>query len=574
MNKRILIALMALTLASILILSQASAQAEQTLIVKVVNPLGEELKGMEVLLIKGAESRRFMTNASGYAEFKHIAPGEYTVKVVSKNITLAEEKVKVPEQLEITLTAKIASIKLKLTNLDGDPVSNLLVNLNSSSGAIVFTAKSNKEGIASFDQVPYSELQGVGEYNLSVNMEALSIYREDIRVDAPEISKNISLPLLNLRITVTDLEGDPVPKVSLTLKSAGYSTHQSSTNGTIIISNLPSSKIEGVGAYALNLTMRTKAGDVPIHVEERQFTSSESIDLVTDLAKLTVKVTDDAGNPLGSVKVVLSNSLAEDFADAETNEEGVAEFKYVPLSFGEIRAGKYLIKTVRGRVVIGEVEFEVSKPRDSVKLIAERKSVAIRLTDFNGKPLAGYTIKIIDELTGREFDSITDSTGKASFKLFFGPYDLRVLKDEKEIYAKSMNIQEELVDLNLKDVNFPLKIIVKDALGNPLRSALIKISTGNTVLKEDMVNSKPIEVMLPYPTYLRCDIYTPDGKLLQRNTFFANSPGIKEITLKDYIEFNGFLSLETIALIIVTAITAVSIAVFFATIYRRMRTKG
>ena len=193
MNKRILIALMALTLASILILSQASAQAEQTLIVKVVNPLGEELKGMEVLLIKGAESRRFMTNASGYAEFKHIAPGKYTVKVVSKNITLAEEEVKVPEQLEITLTAKIASIKLKLTNLDGDPVSNLLVNLNSSSGAIVFTAKSNKEGIASFDQVPYSELEGVGEYHLSVNMGALLIHREDIRVDAPEISKNISL---------------------------------------------------------------------------------------------------------------------------------------------------------------------------------------------------------------------------------------------------------------------------------------------------------------------------------------------------------------------------------------------
>jgi len=573
MNKRTPIALTALIIASLMILSHASAQAEQTLIVKVVNPLGEELKGMEVLLVRGTETRRFMTNASGYAEFKHIAPGDYVVKVVLKNITLAEEKVKVPEQLEMTLTAKIASMRLKLTNLDGNPVEGLLVNLSNGNG-LVFTAKSDKEGVVSFNQVPYSELEGVGEYSLTVNLEKLVIHEEGFEVAAPEISKNISLPLLNVKITIKDLEGDPVPKVSLTLSSPGYSTHTSSANGTIIISNLPSSGIERVGAYELNVTMRTKVGDIPIYTEEREFTSSESIDLVADLAKLTVKVVDDAGNPISSVKVVLSNNLAEEFAAAETDKDGVAEFKYVPLSSGEIPAGKYLIKALRGGVAIGEKEFEVSKPRDTAELVAERKSITIRLTDFRGEPLTGYTVKIVDELTEREFESITDSAGKASFKLFFGSYDLRILKEGREIYSKPISIQEDFLELNLKDVNFPLKIIVKDALGNPLKSAIIKISTKTGILREVEANGEPIEVTLPYPAYLSCDIYTPEGKLLQRNTFFADNPGSMEIVLRDYIEFNGFLSLENIALAIAATIAAISVASFSAVIYRRMRTKG
>lgn len=572
MNKRILATLIALIITSLIVLSQVSAQEEGVLVVKVVNPLGEELRGMEVLLVRETETRRFVTNASGYAEFKHLAPGDYVVRVVLGNITVAEGGIKIPEQSEITLTAEIASIKVTLTDFDGNLLSKLAVKL-SSEGGLTFTAESD-DGAASFNQVPYSRLEGVGEYRLTVAMGDLVIHEEEMRVAAPLILKNLSLPLLNVRLTIRDLEGDPVPKVTLTLSSPGYSTQKSSINGTITISSLPSSRIRGIGVYKLNVTMRTKTGDMLIHSGERAFTSSESVDIVTDLAKLKVKVVDDAGKPLKSAKVVLDNKLAEEFASAETDANGVAAFEHIPLSFGETRVGNYSVKVFRGNVLIGEMGFEVSKPRESVDLVVNRKIVTIKLTDFNGAPLANYDIRIVDEFTGEELESVTDLAGKASFRIFLGPYDLRVVKDGREVYATPINIQEESVDLNLAHVNFPLKVIVRDALGNPLKSATIRISTQIDILKEIKAGGAPIEITLPYPTYLSCDIYSPEGRLLQRSKFLAEGPGVKEIYLKGYIEFNGLLSLEKVALIVATAITAISITSFFTVMRRRGKTKG
>lgn len=573
MNKWISVFLIALIITSFTIPSNVSAQVEGVLLVKVVNPLGEELSGMEVLLVRGTETRRFVTNASGSAEFKHVAPGDYVVKVVLGGITLAEERIAIPEQTEVTLTAKIAFMKFTLTNLNGDPLSGLAVNL-SSEGGLVFAGETDEGGVASFNQVPYSELEGVGEYNLTVTMGDLIIHEEEIKVAAPVVSKNISLPLLNVKITVRDLEGDPVPRITLTLSSSGYSEQKSSTNGTVIISNLPSSRIEGVGIYKLNVTRRTGAGDMLIHTEERAFTSSESIDIVTDLAKLTVKVVDDAGKPLESVKVVLSNELAEEFASAETDVNGAAAFEYVPLSFGEIPAGNYSVKVFRGDVLVGEMEFEVSKPRDGVELIAKRKSITIRLMDFNSAPLANYGVRIIDELSGEEFGSVTDSSGRVSFRLFFGTYDLRVLKDEREVYAELIDIQEESMDLNLAHINFPLKVVVKDALGSPLKSATVRISAETGVLREVKAGGVPLEVTLPYPTYLICDIYSPDGRLVQRSKFFADGPGVEEIYLKGYIEFNGLLSMESAALLVAAVVTAIIIASSLMVIRGRGKAKG
>lgn len=564
--------MIALLAASIMILPHISAQTEETVIVKVVNPLGQALKGVEVLLTGKNETRRFVTNASGYAEFKYVSSGEYVVKAVLNGVVLAEENIMVPQQREITLTAKIASVKFSLTNMDGEPLGGLSVIL--SGGNLFFKSESDKNGVAFFDQVPYSELRDVGTYSLSIYMGDLTIYRGDLRVATPNISKNISLPLLNIKIAIKDLEGDPVPKVSLTASSPKYSIRKYSDNGTILVTNLPSSVIEGIGAYRVNVTMRTEAGDILIHSENRMFVISESIDLVADLAKLRIKILDDEEKPLSSIKLILSNELAENFASAVTDKSGVAVFERIPLSFGEVRAGKYVIKAFRGEVLIKEMFFEVLKPRDDLILVMERKNLTIRLTDFNGEPLANYHIKLIDELVKEEIESMTDFTGSASFKLLPGPYEIHVLKDGKEIYSGSLDTRRELVDLNLAQINFPLKIIIRDIMGNPVKSAMVRISAEMTVLREVKMIDGPIEVILPYPTYLSCDIYSPDGRLLQRSRILADGPGVKEVILRNYVEFNGLWSLESIALVIASAIAVASILSIYAAIRVRRKTKG
>ncbi|MCD6341697.1 MAG: carboxypeptidase regulatory-like domain-containing protein [Thaumarchaeota archaeon] len=563
-----------LALSMIAVQSLVSAQAEATLVVKVVTPRGEPLKNFEVHLVKGAETRRFVTNSTGYADFKHLPPGEYRVEVKLGNITLAGETVKVPDQREITLTALIASVKLKLLNSDEKPVKGLVVSLRSETGSYNSTAESDEKGYASFSQVPYSELEQVGDYVLEVRKNSLTLYREDLKINDPEISKNIVLPLIDVNLTITNLEGEPVPKITVKLSSEAYTERKTSLNGTVSFESIPSSEVEGVGAYRINVTMRTAAGDLSIHSEKRAFKSSQSLSIVADLARLRVELIDDEGKPIKGAKIILSSDLSKNFTSAETNSKGVAEFRNIPLSFGEIKAGKYAVKAFRAGKLIGETECEVSDPVETVKLIAERKSVAIKITDFRGRPLANYAIKLIDEKSGEEFEAQTNDKGEAAFKLFYGAYDMQILKDEELVYSEPVQIKEETLDISLKSVNFPFTIIVLDAFENPVKSASVKILMENKTLLESKLNGEPLSIELPRPAHLYCDVYAPSGELIQRTSFYSSGPGVKEVKLGDFVDFNGLVPIENFAAIIAAGIAALSIIAFFAILYSRARAKG
>jgi hypothetical protein len=544
---------------------------EASLTVHVHDPLGRSLDGVEVRLIRGVEVRRFVTNSTGYAEFKYLEPGEYGLEVVVESVTVAERAVKIPDDRFIDVEAKVAEVEFRLLNLDGEPVKALKIELRAE--GYTCSAESDDKGMVRVARIPYSDLKGVGAYSLIVRMDKLVIYKGSLEVAEPRVYRNMTLPLASLRLTVVNLEGEPVPKISVKLSSEGYSTEGRSDSGTMAFKNLPLSEVGGVGAYRINTSMRVGGGDMPIYYEERSISGSANISLIADLARLRVRIVDEGGEPVKGVIVSLSNRLMANFTSGGTNENGEAVFENMPLSRGVVSAGTYIIQATRAGRVIGELRAEFERPGAILDVVVRRGEQRLRLLDYHGKPLAGYLVKLVDEVGGDSFNASTNALGEVDFKLFHGPYIVEVYRDERLIRSSSMQLAGGFLEVKLDEVNFPLSIRVVDAMGRPVGSGHIEVSAeGRTILREEL-SGKPVSLDIPYPLELRCDIYSNDGRLLQRELLHAYGPGELVVELRDYVFLGGLMKLEAVAAAMIFILVA-ACALFFAASIVRAKRKG
>jgi len=544
-------------------------QDQEPAVIRVVDPFGEPMKGVEVLLTKDGESFRFLTNSTGHATFTKLTPGRYDVSVIFKDVKVYSGELDYPSQRVLEAVALLSRINLTLLNLDGKPVKGVVVTLSSSTKKFNMTTSSNADGIASFKYIPYSSLPDIGEYSLKVFKGSVTYFEERLNISEPSIQRNLTLSLITLKVTTTNLEGEPVPKTTITLSARRFKESKRAVNGSATFENIPSSKLEDVGKYRFNITLWTRAGEIPIHFEERELLSSKQLYIVMDLAKLHVKVLDEDGVPVKGIRVWLSNKLAENFTSATTDSRGVAEFDNVPLSGGKTRAGKYVVRVLKAGRVVGEEMVEVSKPRQELKVTVTRMMVKLSLTDYEDKPLSGYLISLIDRETGERFNATTGTDGSASIKLFFGDYRVEVSRDGYMVYSGLVEISNSSFKLRVESVNFPYLLIVKDCFGNLVGSGGIKVRAGDEVIHESALTGQPIKLKLPRPTTLYIDIYADDGKLVQRTRILAEKPGQAEIILHDYIYLNGLTPLETLGLMISTIALAAFLGASGFIIYRR-----
>ncbi|RLG00170.1 MAG: hypothetical protein DRN49_03320 [Thaumarchaeota archaeon] len=543
-------------------------QDQESAVIKVVDPFGEPMKGVEVLLTKDGEVFRFLTNSTGYATFTKLMPGKYNVSVIFKDVKIFSGELDYPSQRELEAIVLLSRMNLTLTNLDGKPVKGVVVMISSSSKKFNMTTSSDVNGVASFKYIPYSSLPDIGEYSLKVFKGSVTYFEEQLNISKPSIQMNLTLPLITLKVTTTNLEGEPVPRTTITLSAKKFKESKRAVNGSAVFENIPSSKLEDVGRYRFNVTLWTGVGEIPVHFEERELLSSGQLYIVMDLAKLYVKILDEDNVPVKGVSVWLSNRLAENFTSATTDSRGIAEFDNVPLSGGKTNAGKYSVKVLKAGRIIGEEIIEVSEPRQELKIVVTRMKVRISLSDYEGKPLSGYLVSLTDMETGERFNATTEADGSISLKLFFGNYRIDVSKDEYSIYSGLVKISNSSLKLKVEDVNFPYMIIVKDGFGKQIESGSIKVKAGDEVIHESALTGQPIKLKLPRPTTLYIDVYADDGKLIERTKILARRPGRAEITLSDYIYLNGLIPLEVLGLMISIIALIIFLGVSGLLIYR------
>jgi len=469
-------------------------------------------------------------------------------------VTVGERAVRIPDDRLVDVEARVGEIELRFLNLDGEPVKGLRVELRA--GGYAHSTESDDKGMVRIARIPYSDLKGVGAYSLVINMGKLVIYEGSLEVSEPRVSKNMTLPLASMRLTVVNLEGEPVPKITVKLSSGGYSTEGRSDSGTLAFKNLPLSKVSGVGIYKINVSMRVGRGDMPIYYEERSIDRSANISLIADLARLRVRVIDEDGEPVKGVVVSLSNRLMANFTSSQTDKNGEVVFENVPLSRGMVSAGAYVIQAIRAGRIIGELRTEFEKPGTILDVVVMRGEQRLKLLDYHGRPLAGYLVRLVDEIGGESLNASTNDLGEAVFKIFHGPYIMEVYSNGRRIRSSSIQLAGGFLEIKLNEVNFPLSIKVVDVMGRPISSGHIEVSAEGRTLISKELSGEPVNLDLPYPLELRCDIYSDDGRLLHRELLHVYGPRELVVELRGYIFLGGIMELEAVAAAVVLAIVA------------------
>lgn len=559
---RVAAILLALSLMA-LVAGGVSAQIQPQVVIKVSDPLGDPVANAEVLLIRGSERFRFLTNSTGHAIFFNVPEGVFEVSVRIGGVRVAEGTLSFPETRYLELTAKIARVNFTLLNMAGDPVKGASLTLLSATGAYNSSSTSDESGNIALKPVPYSSLEEIGGYVLEVRWGELKVLERELEVSEPLLALNLTLPLLNLNVTVTDLEGEAVDRARVTLSTGDLRFSESVSRGVASFENIPSSELEGVGEYFLNVSLRTKAGDMLVHSERRVLARPQELYVVAELAKLEVRVLDEDGEPVKGVYVQLSNELLANFTRVLVNINGTAYFRNVPTSGGSVPAGDYRVEVIRRDKVIGVAAGQVEKSREVLEVRVSRATVNLRLRDYEGSPLPGYKVVLRDEEAGEEYEAVTGADGSASLKLFLGPYYMEVLKDGRVMYRGMVDVEGAVVEVEVASANFPYTLEFRDSFGAPLRAALLKLYLDGELLYEGVAEGLPITLKLPWPGKLQVDIYSPEGELIHRSTFWAERPGRATVRLSSYALLGGGLvALEDIgfsaSLVAVAAVIACS----------------
>jgi 5-hydroxyisourate hydrolase-like protein (transthyretin family) len=520
------------------------------LIVRVVDPSGNPLERIEVTITKGTESYRFITNTTGYAIFSGLSEGTYILQAKLDKVIIAEATIDFPKETSKTIVANISNVEIKLVDLDKKPVPSAQIRLLSKTRIAEYNAVTNEEGIATLNKIPYTLLNDIKGYDLTISVGGYTILHiTDLEINQPVQKLEYTLELLSLNITALNMEGEQISRVNVKLQAGNYTKTMRTDKGVARFIQVPSSNIEWVGEYTLNVTYTIGRVEYTVYSSKRKLVSSQSMDLVLELGSIEVTVLDEEGKPLRNFLVSLSNQKPQNFTQQQTDEDGRVIFVNMPLSRGVAQAGEYTIQVYRLNKKMSEVRIDHSSAKSSVTMKIAKSSISLFLRDYSKQPLVEYNVSLVDLDSGDQYTGITDINGEMLLKIFPGRYRIEVYKNNTIFYKGELNIFNNSLTMDIEKINFPLAIKIIDAFGNAMR-------TGEMIVKlsSHQIYSGPIDaissITVPHVGFITVDVRI-SGNLIWRETIFVDGPREHIIRLTSYVTVLGnILPLETLALIV------------------------
>jgi len=515
----------------------ASAQQEE-LTVHVITPDGVGKAGIVVNAVAGNFSQVFVTNSTGWATFRNLPPGRYNITITSANILLNWTSVNFPQQTHVSLVAPLGELAVTVLDLAGRPVGEISVRLSSAKGTLERTLQTSSEGVAVFSDLPYSSLEGVGgHFRAEAVSRAVVVGEENVTLTSPQVNATVTAKLLNLNITVTNLEGlTPTRRLKVFIESSKFNQTYAASEGRVSAEQLISSEL--VGPYRISVMTTLSDKEVVVYEEERTLRQDLNITLVANLGKLSMKVMDEDGQPLPRMRLLFSSELAGNFSAVRTASNGTAKLVDIPLS--TTGAGKYTVYVYRSATFIGKTEVELTTPSQSALFTVKLTPVHITVTDYMGRPLAGANVTLSDPLTGRVTAALTDSNGRTIQRAFAGPNLVGVVYKGVSVLSTRVNVADKPVILNLPSVNFPVKVKVLDALNTHVSGLDVSITADGDALFQGKLTGSPITTTVELPSYIRVDVKNGEN-LVARETVYANGPAEVEVRLVPFISVAGFL---------------------------------
>jgi len=564
-SKILLIVIILLTVFSMA--SLVKAQLPE-LIVRVVDPSGNPLERIEVTITKGIESYRFITNTTGYAIFSGLSEGTYVLQAKLDKVIIAEAIIDFPGEKSKTIIANISNVEIELVDLDKKPVPSAQIRLLSKTRIAEYNAATNEEGRAILNKIPYTLLNDIKGYDLTISVEGYAIlHLTDLEINQPVQKLEYTLELLSLNITALNMEGEQISRVNVKLQAGNYTKTIRTDKGVARFVQIPSSSLEWIGEYTLNVTYTVGRVEYTVYSSKRKLVSSQSIDLVLELGSIEVTVLDEEGKPLRNLLVSLSNWRSQNFTQQQTDEDGRVTFINIPLSKGIAQAGEYTIQVYKLNKKIGEVRIDHISAKSPITMKIAKSSISLSLRDYSKQPLAEYSVSLVDLDSGDQYTGMTDINGEVLLKMFPGRYRIEVHKNNTIFYKGELNIFNNSLTIDIEKINFPLAIKVIDSFGNAMKTGEMIIKLGR-----HQIYSGPIDaissITVPYAGFITVDVKI-SGNLIWRETILVDGPREHIIRLTSYVTILGnILPLETLALIVSVMLSILLVTLGALIIYR------
>jgi 5-hydroxyisourate hydrolase-like protein (transthyretin family) len=565
LSKIVLIGIILLTVFSMA--SLVKAQLPE-LIVRVVDPSSNPLERIEVTIAKGIESYRFITNTTGYAIFSGLSEGTYVLQAKLDKVTIAEATIDFPRETSKTIVANISDVEIKLVDLDKRPVPSAQIRLLSKTRIAEYNAVTDEEGRAILNKIPYTLLNDIKGYDLTISVEGYAVlHLTDLEINQPVQKLEYTLGLLSLNVTALNMEGEQISRVNVKLQAGNYTKAMRTDKGVARFVQIPSSSLERIGEYTLNVTYTIGRVEYTVYSSKRKLVSSQSMDLVLELGSIEVTVLDEEGKPLRNLLVSLSNWRSQNFTQQQTDEDGRATFVNMPLSRGVAQAGEYTIQVYKLNKKMSEVKIDHSSAKSPVTMKVAKSSISLFLRDYSKQPLAEYSVTLVDLDSGDQYTGTTDMNGEMVLKIFPGRYRIEVYKNNTIFYREELNIINNSLTMDIEKINFPLAIKIIDAFGNAVETGEMIVKLGG-----HQIYSGPIDaissITVPHAGFITVDVRI-SGNLIWRETILVDGPREHTIRLTSYVTVLGnMLSLETLASIVSVMFSLLLITLGGLLIYR------
>lgn len=567
----ILLTFLSIFLISILVLPISISQENISVLkILVIDQNGIPQANMDVLLENKTYVHRFLTNSSGWAEFKGISSGKYNISVLYEEIKLNTTEISFPEKKELIIMIPFGSLKITLVDLDENPIINREVILKCPLGNFSRKGETNSSGIVVFEKLPYTIFKEIDRYTLEVYSDGYLVASEE-ELHIPVGPIKLIANLINLNVSIVDLEGRLIDKAKVMIYNKGKNVSRTflSVEGRVSFKQIPSSIINGVGDYTIAIEIN---GGI-VYNETRFIDKSTSLTAICEVGKMIVKVIDSNEKPLRNVTLVFSHNFLSNFIKVDTDSNGEAKIEKLPLSKN---VGEYSVKAIRGGEEIIETSLSLASYEETKKIVIPLRNVRIIIFDRIGKPIENAKIELIDRAdTSRIYEGITDNNGSLILKLLYGGYNATIIKNNVIVFKDKIKIDSEEKTIENVNLNIPIEIFVRDFFGNYLKEAYIKIDFNDkNIFLNEMMNDS-LKVIIPFPGKIKLSIFI-NNEEYYTETFYIEKPIIKDIILKPIVKiFNSIIEINMLLLaLIVISFLIIFLIYFYAIIIRRKSLKG
>ena len=409
----------------------------------------------------------------------------------------------------------------RLTDINNSPISGALVKVNNTLG--VYRYRTDDDGYIS---VPMTNLKP-GEYVIYTFFEGNDTYGSANLNSSVIVDKALVLMEAddvnvvykeggNFLVRLTDVDGKAISGVYVWVNN-GKTTSKYKTNAdgvaTVPINLKPGNynftvSFDGNSIYgASNMTGLVVVDKAAVFME-----SNGANVVYKENGSLAVRLTDVDGNPISGVTVKFDNGKTA--YRYRTDSDGVAT---APLN---LKPGNYSYNLIfEGNSLYGAANMTTLVVVDKAAVFMETSeanviykedgSLAVRLTDVDGNPISGVTVKFDNGKTAYRYHTDSDGVATAPINLKPGNYSYNISFAGNSMYnsacingsvvvqkARTIVSAEDFVMTYQDNSNWAVRLT--DVEGNAISGVTVKFDNGKNVYRyhtdADGVATAPIKL--------------------------------------------------------------------------------